>query len=310
MYRTYRKPLAILTFVGIFFLGLNAVMAENTAIKSVSKSKEKWWAHRHESMNHQVAKGNVDLIFIGDSITHQWEKEKVGKPVWKTYYAKRNAVNLGISGDRTEHVLWRLENGNLKGISPKLAVVMIGTNNRIPQNTPEETAEGITQIVKKLRTDLPETKVLLLGIFPRGKTASDPRNLGNKKVNTIIEKLADGENVFYLDFGEVSQRQRRPHQRDHARLPPPKPKRLRNLGRSDRAVRRKVCRQKEWKIERFLESLLAAWLPPAICIHRRSTSRFTGWYVVSKSTSPLVFFQPNRGDEPTRLTNEKKAIGG
>ena len=72
---------------------------------------------RHESFNQRVTKGNVDLIFIGDSITHAWESS--GKAVWEKYYAKRNAVNLGISGDRTQHVLWRLDNGNIKNIHPK-----------------------------------------------------------------------------------------------------------------------------------------------------------------------------------------------
>ena len=85
------------------------------------------WMKRHESFNQRVAKGNVDLIFIGDSITHAWESS--GKAVWEKHYAKRNAVNLGISGDRTQHVLWRLDNGNIKNIHPKVAVIMIGTNN-------------------------------------------------------------------------------------------------------------------------------------------------------------------------------------
>src|SRR5687767_14628351 len=95
------------------------------AVKPVPR--DAGWMKRHESFNERVKKGNVDLIFIGDSITQGWEG--AGKGVWEKYYGKRNAVNLGIGGDRTQHVLWRLENGNIKGIEPKLAVVMIGTNN-------------------------------------------------------------------------------------------------------------------------------------------------------------------------------------
>ncbi|GIT06303.1 MAG: hypothetical protein CM1200mP29_17140 [Verrucomicrobiota bacterium] len=83
------------------------------------------WKNRHESFNQRVAKGNVDLIFIGDSITHGWEGK--GKAIWEKYYIKRNAVKpFGIGGDRTQHVLWRLDNGNIKNINPKVAVVMIG----------------------------------------------------------------------------------------------------------------------------------------------------------------------------------------
>ena len=91
------------------------------------------WMKRHDSFNERVKKGNVDLIFIGDSITQGWEG--AGKKVWEEFYGKRNAVNLGIGGDRTQHVLWRLENGNIEGIQPKLAVLMIGTNNSGSNNS-------------------------------------------------------------------------------------------------------------------------------------------------------------------------------
>lgn len=157
------------------------------------------WMERHEAINKRVAEGDVDLIFIGDSITQGWEG--AGKEVWQRYYADRNAANLGISGDRTQHVLWRLENGNIDGISPKLAVVMIGTNNS-GDNTPQEIADGIKAIVEKLRTELPQTKILLLGIFPRGEDDEDPRRIVNTKTNELIREYADGETVHYLDIGE------------------------------------------------------------------------------------------------------------
>jgi lysophospholipase L1-like esterase len=154
---------------------------------------------RHESMNRRVAQGNVDLIFIGDSITHAWEG--AGKDVWDKYYGKRNAVNLGIGGDRTQHVLWRLDHGNIDGIHPKLAVIMIGTNNSNgADNTAEEIAAGITAIVGRLRTKLPETKVLILGIFPRGEKPG-PQREKNAKASEIASRLADNKHVFYLDIG-------------------------------------------------------------------------------------------------------------
>ncbi|HOA53322.1 MAG TPA: GDSL family lipase, partial [Thermogutta sp.] len=96
----------------------HAVLA-NDAINPVPRS-DQWWMQRHQSMNDRVKQGNVDLIFIGDSITHGWEG--AGKEIWEAYYGHRNAVNLGIGGDRTQHVLWRLDNGNIDGIQPKLAV--------------------------------------------------------------------------------------------------------------------------------------------------------------------------------------------
>jgi beta-glucosidase len=156
------------------------------------------WMNRHESFNERVKQGNVDLLFIGDSITQGWEG--AGKQVWEEYYGKRNAVNLGIGGDRTQHVLWRLDHGNIDGIHPKLAVLMIGTNNA-GSNTSEQIAEGVKAIVEKLRTKLPETKVLVLAIFPRGENKDDAKRKVNEGANEIIQKLADGKMVYYLDIG-------------------------------------------------------------------------------------------------------------
>jgi len=156
---------------------------------------------RFEELNKRVeaAKGNVDLVFLGDSITQGWEGN--GKNVWQKFYSNRKALNLGIGGDRTQHVLWRLENGNINGIKPKLVVLMIGTNNSNREDhTPGEILEGVTAIIKKLRTDLPETKILLVGIFPRGATFSDQRGK-ILQVNQALAKLDDGMAVYYQDFG-------------------------------------------------------------------------------------------------------------
>ena len=175
--------------------------AEEQPLHSAVKPepREGGWMARHESFNKRVAQGNVDLIFIGDSITQGWEGR--GKGVWEKFYGKRNAVNLGIGGDRTQHVLWRLDNGNIKNISPKLAVIMIGTNNS-GNNTPKEIYEGNKAIVEKLQKALPETKILLLAIFPRGKDGEDPRRQVNEKANAMIAKLADGKQVHSLDIGK------------------------------------------------------------------------------------------------------------
>lgn len=158
----------------------------------------KWWGPRHESVNARLKRGNVDLLFIGDSITHGWEN--VGREIWNTYYAPRNAVNMGFGGDHTEHVLWRLEHSNFESISPKLAVLMIGTNNSNGNdNTAEEIADGIIMICKRLRSRLPNTKILLLAIFPRGHEPSAQRQK-NAQASLLASRVADDKTIYYLDI--------------------------------------------------------------------------------------------------------------
>ncbi len=170
----------------------------NAAVQPAPRT-DKWWTDRDAAMTARAKQGKVDLIFVGDSITQGWEGN--GKQIWAEFYGKRNAANLGIGGDRTQHVLWRLDHGNIDGIAPKLAVVMIGTNNS-GDNTPEEIAAGVKQIVEKLRAKLPQTKVLLLAVFPRGPNTQDARRQVNEKTNEIIAKLADGKMVVYQDIGK------------------------------------------------------------------------------------------------------------
>jgi beta-glucosidase len=179
---------------------------KNTAIKPEPRGDD-WWGPRHEAIKQRVKQGNVDLIFIGDSITHGWEDG--GKDIWAKLYAPRNAVNMGFSGDRTQHVLWRLDNGEVDGISPKLAVIMIGTNNSNGEdNTAEEIAEGVIAIIEKLNTKLPKTKVLVLGIFPRAEKPC-PQREKNAKASALVEKyIAEkaakgkgGKKLQYLDLG-------------------------------------------------------------------------------------------------------------
>jgi beta-glucosidase len=154
---------------------------------------------RHKAINERARKGNVDLLFIGDSITQGWEG--AGKDVWKSRYEARNAMNAGIGGDQTQHVLWRLENGNIDGLSPKLIVLMIGTNN-FGSNSAEEIALGVKAIVKKLREKLPESKILVLGVFPRGEKPDDPLRVKNLAVNAIIKDVADGKMVDYQEIND------------------------------------------------------------------------------------------------------------
>lgn len=161
-----------------------------------------WWMPRHKEKLARIQQGNVDLLMIGDSITHGWED--AGKDVWAKYYAHRNAVDLGYGGDRTENVLWRLQHGEVDGINPKVAVVMIGTNNAGHRHEPSHyTTKGVAAVVAELQKRLPETKILLLGIFPRGETSEDPLRVLNTKTNTLLAKMADGEKVVYLNINKT-----------------------------------------------------------------------------------------------------------
>ena len=162
---------------------------------------DKFWKDRHEAMNKRVAElgEKAELIFVGDSITQGWEGE--GKEVWAKFYNSRNAINLGIGGDRTQHVLWRLDHGNLDGLKPKAAIVMIGTNNANGEDTtPGQIADGVAAIVRKLREKLPNMKILLLPIFPRGENFNNQRGKV-LQVNQVLQKLADEKNIFWVDFG-------------------------------------------------------------------------------------------------------------
>lgn len=192
------RPWHVLALV-VCLIASSAFAQEAKHAAVTPSPREGGWMNRHNSFNERVKQGNVDLIFIGDSITQGWERD--GKDVWQKHYGNRNAVNLGISGDRTQHVLWRLDNGNIEGIKPKLAVMMIGTNNsNRDDHTAEEIADGIKAIVAKLRVKLPETKILLLAIFPRGPMPN-PQREKNAKASELASQVADGKTVYYLDIG-------------------------------------------------------------------------------------------------------------
>ena len=152
-----------------------------------------------------MKKGPIQLVFIGDSITDAWRGGEQNK-VFNERWGKYNPLNLGISGDKTQHVLWRLENGELDDLaeSAKGVVIMIGTNNlgNPPRATPEDTARGVECVLKSVRSKLPNAKVLLLAVFPRGMKADDPYRAQLKTLNETISKLDDGKHVRYLDIGK------------------------------------------------------------------------------------------------------------
>ncbi len=185
-------------------------ISTHKAIQPAPRSAE-WWQERHALINERVKPGDVGLLFIGDSITHSWESQP---ELWNASFGQWNPVNAGISGDRTEHILWQLANGNIDGINPKVAVVMIGTNNsNRNDHTAEQIAEGIEAIVCTLRTELPKTKVLLLAIFPRGSAEQrgdktqdatyNPQWAKNDRASELAAQMADGKMIYYLDINQA-----------------------------------------------------------------------------------------------------------
>jgi beta-glucosidase len=179
---------------------IRAQSPSHSAVNPVARF-EPGWQTRARLLDQRVKDTqDTQLLFIGDSITQGWEAAGASN-VWNKYYAPRKAVNLGIGGDRTQHVLWRIEKAPLEGVKPKAAVVMIGTNNsNAEDNTPEQIVDGIRAIVNKLRERLPDTKILLLGIFPRSENFTAQRGKLTQ-VNQVIAGLDDGRNVHYLDIG-------------------------------------------------------------------------------------------------------------
>lgn len=192
-------PRLALAALSLALVYSSIALAKDPPATTVAVPRDAGWMKRHDQINGRAKQGDVDLIFLGDSITQGWEGS--GKGAWAKYYGDRKAMNAGIGGDQTQHVLWRLDNGNIEGIKPKLAVIMIGTNNS-GGNTSEDIAAGIKAIVAKLRDKLPQTKILLLGVFPRGDKPDNKQRQVNIGANELAKTVADGKNVFYLDIGD------------------------------------------------------------------------------------------------------------
>lgn len=184
-----------------------ATTRPHSAILPITQNRD-WrvydWAERHTAVIRTVHEQQPKLVFIGDSITHFFGGEprgsiRNGADVWEKYYWNRNAVNLGFGWDRTENVLWRLQNGELEGTSPKAVVLLIGTNN-LDVNSPEEIADGVRAICQELHTRLPEANILLLGLLPRS-AQPDARRARVKEVNQQLAKLDGTGNVVFVDIG-------------------------------------------------------------------------------------------------------------
>jgi lysophospholipase L1-like esterase len=201
MIRSDRKTwsFAIVLALSVFAFARVEGQSTSDTVKPAPR-KDKWWQDMHGRFLERAKQGNVDVLFLGDSITQGWAGS--GNEVWKERFEPLKSANFGIGGDQMQHVLWRLQDGKeLEGISPKVIVLMIGTNNTA-RNSAEQIAEGVTAIVHELTKQAPQGKVLLLGVFPRSPKPSDPVRGKIKGINERIAKLDDGKQVRYLDIGD------------------------------------------------------------------------------------------------------------
>ncbi len=185
------------------------IAVTNTAVIPVPKLENDFydWYQRHEQVKAQIKRHPADVVFIGDSITHMFGGQPPspvhrGSNVWERYYGKRSVVNLGFGWDRTQNVLWRLDNGEFEGLKPKAVVLLIGTNNRTGtknarENSPAEIAEGIEAICKSIHAKSPATRIVLLSVLPRS-----PAHFVEpiREINRRLVKLEALGTVTFLDL--------------------------------------------------------------------------------------------------------------
>lgn len=174
-----------------------------TPLDAPAPRTEFWAIPAFQNINVAVKTQPYRVLFLGNSITFRWELPLWdAKPVWDANMPQRGVLNAGVAGDRTEHLLWRLDHGNLDGPAPKLAIVLIGTNDLAHGRPPELAAEGIRAVLIRLRQKLPGTRILLLGLTPRGATPDDPLRQEVGAVNKLIQTCADTM-ITYADIGGV-----------------------------------------------------------------------------------------------------------
>lgn len=171
----------------------------------IARTDLPWWRERHEAKLHELAQAKPELIFLGDSITQDWEHSGPPEwqdfaPAWQHFYGDRHAINLGFKGDTTASLLWRIRNGEVSGIAPKAAVVLIGANNLGKVHwSAQDTVTGIDTIIGELHKRLPTTKILLLGVLPSERSAGITE--ATAQINRMLaERYRDDRSVSFLDL--------------------------------------------------------------------------------------------------------------
>ena len=159
------------------------------------------WRGRNAALDTQLAgvdRGRAGIVFIGDSITQYFDPG-----LFEQFHGHRNPVNLGLWGDFTQGALWRLANAQWGAMRPRVAVILLGTNNTQWGGRPEDVAQGIAELVRFVHDRSPATKVLIMGLLPRGATATEPLRATNGLLNALVARCADGQSTFYLDVGHL-----------------------------------------------------------------------------------------------------------
>jgi len=200
------------------------------AARPYSRMDLPWWHARFDAKQAELRQGPVDLIWLGDSITQDFEQAgpepwRDFKPVWDRYYAPRHAVNLGFKGDATAHLIWRLENGETDGIHPKLAIILIGANNFGHLHWPAApTLQGVEAIITILHQRLPATKILLLGVLPSIRSAWVDQNTTELN-HALATRYGDGRDAVFINVGALFMRNGRvdPDRFIDQHLTPPDP---------------------------------------------------------------------------------------
>ena len=211
---------AAFSAAAVFAQGNGASTAESTpASRMDGRTKDKtrdpglfgdyWWANRFLSRHQEIEKvrgKTVDLVLLGDSIMHFWEWKHPDS--WKKLTANRTVLNLGYGGDCTQHVLWRIDHGELDGYEAKCIVLMIGTNNNSSKNSrPENVAAAIEKIAAEIRRRQPKATLVLHPIFPRGESAKSERHAAararNDRTNELLKKFAERDGkIVWIDFND------------------------------------------------------------------------------------------------------------
>ncbi len=191
---------------------MGSTLPSHAAVVPVPKLEDDFydWYQRHEAKCREAASANHDLIFIGDSITHLFEGDPNwkgrGERIWQRFYGQRRAMNLGYGWDRTQNVLWRLAHGEFAGQTPRLVVLLIGTNNlsataNSASSSPAEIADGIAAICRRIDAASPQSRILVMGVLPRG-TPADPIRARILEINRLLEAFAKSQpSITFLDIG-------------------------------------------------------------------------------------------------------------
>jgi lysophospholipase L1-like esterase len=195
----------------IGFLNLNS-SAENSAAKPVPL--DEGWLQQHEHFNALAKAGDIDILFLGDSLVTSWMGDGVGlkargKAVWDKEYATKHAALFGISGDRTQHLLWRISHGELDGLHPRVVILVIGVNNtgyepkaKVLRNTTDEVIEAMQITIAEVRNRLPDSTLIVMGLFPKGGR-ENPARAQITAVNKALKLIADNHKLIFLDIGNL-----------------------------------------------------------------------------------------------------------